>query len=160
MAALLISMKKIENFLFLPIIVLVFYSISKYNETSIDLNVFDTFYVIQSGIVTGLFACWLFVVILLLKLIRRRQGLVHRKFVFTYNTLTLLFFGVFMLGVWHTSPANGAGYSNTELDALIFKNKLRLVAVWCFLVVQVIFLIYFFIQFAKKPVPAKSQGNV
>ena len=86
--------------------------------------------------------------------------MVHRKFVFTYNTLTLLFFGVFMLGVWHIGAANGAGYSNSELDALIFKNKLRLVAAWCFLVVQVIFLIYFFVQFAKKTVPANSQGKV
>lgn len=153
-------MKKIENFLFFPIIVLLIYSISKYKDASIDILAFDTFYVTQSGYVTGLFACWLFVVILLLKVIRRRQGLVHRKFVFTYNTLTLLFFGVFMLGAWSTAPANGAGYSNKELDALIFKNQLRLVATWCFLVVQFIFLIYFIIQLVKKPVHANVQGNV
>jgi len=149
-------MKKIENFLLLPIIASVFYSISKYKDTTIDINAFDTFYVIQSGLLTGLFAFWLFVVFLLLKLIRRRQGFVHRLFVFTYNTLTILFFGVFMLGAWHIGPSNGAGYSNSELDALIFKNQLRLVSAWCFFIVQIIFLIYFIVQLVKKTVPANQ----
>lgn len=146
-------MKKIENFLFLPVLVLLFYSASKYSDTSIDIHLFDTYYIFSSAAAAGWFALWLLVVVFLFRLVRRRHQMVHQRFEIIYSTLTLLFFGVFLLAGLSGGPSNAAGYSDADLDALIFRNKLGMAVAWCFLTVQFIFLTYIILQFVKKPTP-------
>ena len=146
-------MKKIENILFWPVLILLFFSASKYGRSSTDINVNDTYHIIPNSYVAGTFALWLLLVIFLLKLIRRRRQVVNKKIALTYIALTLLLGGGFLsLGL--VSGGSVAGnFTTADLDALLFRNQLRMTCAWCFLLVQVIFLIYFIVQIIKKPVP-------
>jgi hypothetical protein len=120
-------MKKIENWLLWPILVLVFCSISKYGDTTTDVHFSDTYYVIKNSFITGWFLAWLLIVFFLFKLVRRRHQ------------------GVFLGG---GSPA---GYSDSQLDKLIFYDKVREVTAFGLLLTQVIFLGYVVVQILKKP---------
>jgi hypothetical protein len=128
-------MKKIENWLLWPILILIFCSISKYGDTATDIHWNDTFYVINNSFITGWFLAWLLIVFFLFKLIRRRHQAINNKFAIT-----------FMGG---GSPA---GYSDSQIDNLIFYNQVRVVTALGLLVTQVIFLVYFVVQLLKKPV--------
>lgn len=145
------NMKKFENFLIVAVLIILFYSASKYSDTSIDIHFHDTFYVISGAFVGGWFTVWLLIVFLLFKLIRRRHRYIHPLFTITYTTLTVLFFGVFLVLGLPGAPSSAAGYSNADLDALIFRNHMRVVPAWCLVAVQVIFLIFFVVQRLKKP---------
>lgn len=151
-------MKKIENWLILPVLILLFFSASKYGGASTDINVSDTYFIIPNAAIAGGFAVWLLLVIFLFKQIRRRHQVVHKKFAFIYITLTLLFFGIF-LGLGLVSGGSAAGnYTSSDLDALIFRNQLRVWCAWCCLLVQVIFLIYFIIQIVKSASIYRQSG--
>jgi hypothetical protein len=145
-------MKKIENFLFLPVLILLFYGASKYSSTVTDIHLHDTFYVITNASITGWFLAWLGIVFILFKIIRRRHVIIHTKFALTYIVLTPLLFGVFIVAGLVGGPSNMSGYSDADLDVVIARNLFRMVTVYCFLAVQFIFLIYFIIQMVKKPI--------
>lgn len=145
-------MKKIENFLFLPILVLLFFGASKYSNASLDIEIADTYYVISAATVAGCLAVWLLLVVYCFKQIRKRHKMVNTKLAAGYIILTLLFAIVFIvLGLWNGASSK-AGYTEADLDALIVRNQLRTVALWCFAAVQLIFLGYFIAQLIKKPV--------
>jgi hypothetical protein len=144
-------MKKFENFLLITVLILLFYSASKYSDTSIDIHYHDTYYLISGAAIGGWFALWLLIVFLLLKIIRRRHHFVHPIFTLIYGVLTLVFLGVIFALTRVGGPSNRAGYSAADLDALIFRNQMSMLAVWCLLALQVIFMIYFIVQLLKKP---------
>lgn len=146
------NMKKTENFLLLPVLVLLFYGASKYSAASIDIHFHDTYYIIASAPIAGWFALWLLIVFALFKWIRHRHQVINQKFFATYITLTLLSFGIFLLGGLMSGPSGEGRFSDSELDALIFRDNLRMVAACCFLLFQIIFLIYFIVQLLKRPV--------
>jgi hypothetical protein len=147
-------MKKIENMLFWPVIVLLFLSASKYGAMSTDVQFNDTYYIVSNSQIAGIFAVWLLVVVFLFKLIRRRHQVVNKKFTLSYILLTVLLLGIF-LGVGFVKGGSAVGTYNTDdLDALLFRNKLKLACAEGCLLVQVIFLLYFFIQIVKKPAPS------
>lgn len=144
-----IIMKKIENWLLWPILVLIFASISKYGEQRTDIHWNDTFYVIDNNYITGSLLVWLLIVFFLLKFIRHRHHTVHTQFAIAYMVLTVLLFTLF----WGSSFLGGgspAGYSDSQIDKLIFYNNLRLYTAFGLLLVQVIFLLYFIVQMLKK----------
>lgn len=145
-------MKKFENSLIITVLILLFYGASKYSDTSIDIHFNDTFYLIASGGVAGCFAAWMLIVFFLFKVIRRRHQYVHPLFTFTYNILTLLFLGLVLLPGLLNAPSNAAGFTDADLDGLIFRNHLKVMAAWCLLALQVIFLIFFVFQLLKRPV--------
>ncbi|OQP39783.1 hypothetical protein A4H97_16295 [Niastella yeongjuensis] len=146
-------MKKIENILFWPVLILLFFTASKFGRASTDLNIDDSYYIIPNSYVAGTCALWLLLVVFLLKLIRRRHQTVNKKITLTYMGVTLLLVtGFLALGLVNGGSAAG-NYTTSDLDALMFRNQLRVLCGWCFLLVQVIFLIYFFVQIVKKPVP-------
>lgn len=144
-------MKKTENWLLLPILVLIFCSISKYGDTTTDIQLSDTYYVINNNIITGWFLAWLLIVFFLFKLIRRRHQFVHTKFAAAYIILTVLFFGI-SWGSGFFGGGSPAGYSDSQLDKLIFYDRVREVTAFGLLLMQVIFVVYFVIQLIKKPV--------
>jgi len=147
-------MKKIENILYWPVLILLFLSISKYGAMSADVDFNDNFYIILISHIAGTFAVWLLVAIFLFKLIRRRQQVVNKKFALSYMVLTVLLLGVFLgIGLVKGGSAGGT-YTTADLDALMFRNQLKVACGEGCLLVQVIFLIYFFIQMVKKPVPS------
>lgn len=149
-------MKKIENWLVWPILVLLFYSISKYGDITTDIHWNDTFYLVTNGSLAGCFLAWLVIVFILFKIIRHRHVIIHTKFAFTYIVLTLLLFGTFLAAGFVGGPTKGIGFSDADLDRLIARNLFRMVTVYCFLTVQVIFLIYFITQLFKKPVISRQ----
>jgi hypothetical protein len=144
-------MKKIENWLFWPILILIFCSISKYGDTATDIHWNDTFYVINNSFITGWFLAWLLIVFFLFKLIRRRHQAINNKFAITYIVLTVLFFSISWLSGF-MGGGSPAGYSDSQIDKLIFYNQVRVVTALGLLVTQVIFLVYFVVQLLKKPV--------
>ncbi|MBO9203520.1 MULTISPECIES: hypothetical protein [Niastella] len=145
------NMKKIENLLFWPVLILLFFSASKYGAMSTDLHWDDTYYIIPNWQVAFPAASWLLLIIFLLKRIRRRHQVINKKFAFIYITITLLLLCT-LLGLGMVSGGSAAGnYTTSDLDALMFRNQLRILSGWCFLIVQVIFLIYFIGQIVKKP---------
>jgi hypothetical protein len=144
-------MKRIENWLLWPILILIFCSISKYGDTATDIHWNDTFYVINNSFITGWFLAWLLIVFFLFKLIRRRHQAINNKFAILYIVLTVLFFSI----SWASGFMGGgspAGYSDSQVDKLILYNKVRIVTALGLLVTQVIFLVYFVVQLLKKPV--------
>jgi len=144
-------MKKIEHILFWPVLILLFLSASKYGAMSTDVQFNDTFYIIYNSHIAGSFALWLLIVVFLFKLIRRRRQVVNKKFTLTYIILTVLLLGVFLsLGFVKGGSAAG-NFTSSDLDALMFRNQLKVACAEGCLLVQVIFLIYFFIQIVKKP---------
>jgi hypothetical protein len=148
-------MKKIENWLLWPILVLIFCSISKYGDTTTDVHFNDTYYVINNNFITGWFLAWLLIVFFLFKLIRRRHQFVNVKFAATYIVLTVLFFTV-SWGSGFLGGGSPAGYSDSQLDKLIFYDKVRSLTAVGLLATQVIFLVYFVVKLLKKPVVSKS----
>jgi|GEM_PF-4774469 len=147
-------MKKIENILFWPVLVLLFLSASKYGAASNAIELNDTYYIILNSHSAGIFAAWLLLVVLLFKFIRRRHQVVNKKFAITYIVLTLLLFGVF-IGLGFVQGSSAAGnFTTADLDALMFRNQLKVACAEGCLLVQVIFLVYFFVQMVKKPAPS------
>lgn len=144
-------MKKIENWLLWPILVLIFCSISKYGDTTTDVHFHDTYYVINNSFITGWFLAWLLIVFFLFKLIRRRHQFVNARFTIMYIVLTVLFFTV-SWGSGFLGGGSPAGYSDSQLDKLIFYDKVRTLTAVGLLATQVIFVVYFVIQLLKKPV--------
>jgi hypothetical protein len=144
-------MKKVENWLLWPILFLLFYSISKYGATTTDIPWNDTFYLVTNGSLAGWFLAWLVIVIILFKIIRRRHVIIHTLFAFTYIVLTVLLFGVFVVAGLVVVPSNGVSFSDADIDKLMARNLFRTVTAYCFLAVQVIFLIYFFYQLFRQP---------
>jgi uncharacterized membrane protein len=148
-------MKKIENWLLWAILILIFCSISKYGDTTTDVHFSDTYYVINNSFITGWFLAWLLIVFFLFKLIRRRHQFVNRKFAAAYIVLTVLLFTV-SWGSGFLGGGSPAGYSDSQLDKLIFYDKVREATAAGLLLTQVIFLVYFVVQLLKKPVVSKS----
>jgi drug/metabolite transporter (DMT)-like permease len=152
-------MKKIENWLIWPVLLLLFYSASKHSDTASDIILNDTFYVISNASISGWFALWLVIVIILFKIIRRRHLLVNQILAFTYITLTLLLFGFYLLISFVGGGPKASGFSDSELDAWIFYNQLRIVTACCFFLTQVIFLIYFVVQLKKQPAITRAKNG-
>lgn len=147
-------MKKIEHILYWITGILLFFCISKYGSATTDINVRDTYFIIKNSQIAITFVLWLLIVIFLFKMIRRRHKEVPKIFALSYIILTVLLLGVF-LGLGLVKGGSAAGtYNTADLDALMFRNQLKLVCAEGCLLVQVIFLIYFFIQMVKKPVPS------
>jgi hypothetical protein len=147
------KMKKIENWLLWPILFLLFYSISKYGDITTEIYWSDTFYLVTHASLAGWFLAWLVIVLILFKLIRHRQVIIHTKFAFAYIVLTILLFGVFLAaGFVGSRPSNGSIFSDADVDRLMARNLFRTITVYCFLTVQVIFLVYFIVQLRR---PAK-----
>ena len=146
-------MKKIEHILFWLVLILLFFCASKYGSLSTDVEIGDTYYIIANSQIAGIFSVWLLVVVLLFKLIRRRRQAVNKIFAGTYIALTTLLLGLF-LGLGLVKGGSAVGTFNTaQLDALLFRNQLKIACAEGCLGVQVIFLIYFVTQMVKKPAP-------
>jgi hypothetical protein len=65
--------------------------------------------------------------------------------------LTLVLFSISWLSGF-LGGGSPAGYSDSQLDRLIFYDQLRTVTAFFFLLIQIIFLGYFVVQLLKKPV--------
>jgi membrane protease YdiL (CAAX protease family) len=150
-------MKKIENILFIPAVILLFLSISKKNTAVTDIHFSDTYYVVSNAAIAGGFLGWLILVIIFLKLIRWRHQSINIKFASPYIILTLVLYLVFTLA----SPpqAGTGGMSDAQLDQWIFYNRLREVTAVAFILIQVIFLIYFITQLFKRPAVSRQKDG-
>jgi hypothetical protein len=134
-------MKKIENILFIPAVILLFLSISKKNTAVTDIHFSDTYYVVSNAAIAGGFLGWLILVIIFLKLIRWKHQAINIKFASPYIILTLVLYLIFSLA---NPPQSGtAGMSDAQLDRWVLYNQVRMGAAIVFALIQVVFLIYF-----------------
>jgi hypothetical protein len=142
-------MKKIENILFVPAVMLLFYSISKKNTAITDIHFSDTFIVVENRTIAGWFLAWLILVIICFKLIRMRHYYINKRFAAPYIILTLVLFLFFCLPLG--SHLYEGGMSDKELRAWTFYNQVKMATGYSFLFLQVIFLIYFIFQLFRRP---------
>jgi len=145
-------MKKIENWLFLPVLILLFYSASEYSASTTDIHLGDSYYIISNGSIARGLLTWLILVFIFFRIIRRRNPSPNRRLVVGYMVLTLL-----LLAVWYIASAvlgskTSSGFSDEELNRWVLFNQIRMTAGFVFGLVQVIFLIYFVVLLLKKPV--------
>ena len=117
-------MKKIENWLVWPALVLLFFAASKYSRSTTDIHVHDTYYVVANSPIAVWSILWLGIVFFLFKAIRRRHLSINKKFAIPYYLLTLLIFLVFWLPTGAETGVNGI--SDAQLDRWILYNQLRL----------------------------------
>jgi hypothetical protein len=136
-------MKKIENWLIIPALLLLFYWISSFGKASINIHWHDSYYALDNKALSGRFLIWLTIVFIFFKIIRARHQSINRKFAVTYLVLTLLLFTIFSI------PVEPDG-RNMEKWSLF--NQVRIVVGAIFLLAQVMFLIYYFVQLVRKPV--------
>jgi hypothetical protein len=134
-------MKKIENILFIPALILLFLGISKNNTGATDIHFNDTFFVLENRTMAGWFLAWLIFVIILFKIIRRRHNYINKRVAAPYIILTVVFYLFFFLG--NFMQGGGRGMSDAQLQRWTFYNQLKMVTAAAFLLVQLIFLIYF-----------------
>jgi heme/copper-type cytochrome/quinol oxidase subunit 1 len=152
-------MKKIENWLVLPLILLLFYGASKHSSTTTtDVHFHDTYYVIANRIVAGCCLIWLAIVYVLFKNIRRRHQSIDRRYAIPYLVLTLFIFLAFWLPTGVETGMNGI--SDAQLDKWLFYNQLRILSVYIFVFAQVSFLIYYIVQMVRKPHSTNSNGKL
>ncbi|HUP12281.1 MAG TPA: hypothetical protein VM187_08725, partial [Niastella sp.] len=105
--------------------------------------------------ITGWFLAWLLIIFFLFKLIRRRHQEINNKFAIIYIVLTMLFFTL-SWGSGFLGGGSPAGYSDSQLDKLIFYDQVRTLTAVSLMVTQVIFLVYFVVQMLKRPAVSKS----
>jgi hypothetical protein len=143
-------MKKIENFLFLPVLILLFYTRSAAAENTTFFHWQHNSVEFNNGSAAGWALAWLTLVFLLFKIVRLRHRTINLKFAISYNVLSLLFFLVLCLP---TSPETGVnGISDAQLYRWNLYNQTRAMSWTIFILTQVIFLIYFIFQLIKKPI--------
>ena len=147
-------MKKIENILFVPAVILLFYSISKHNTAVTDIHFSDTFFVVENRTITGWFLAWLILVIIFFKIIRYRHYYISKRFAAPYIILTPVLFLFFCLPLGSHSYVSGM--SDEQLSEWIFFNQVKMVTGYSFLLIQVIFLIYFITQLIKRPIASRQ----
>lgn len=140
---------KIENWLLLPMLILLFYTRSAAAENTTSFHFQDNAVEFNNGSAAGWALVWLILVFLLWKVVRLRHRTVNIKFAISYILLSLLFFVVLCLP---TSPETSAnGISDTQLYMWNLYNSIRAMSWNIVMLTQLIFLIYFIIQLIKRP---------
>lgn len=150
MACYMIFMKKIENWLLFPVLVLFCWSFA--NPGTLDFHIHDTYFVIAGVSVWRYFAAFLLIVFGLYKTIRNRHQTINRVFAVSHILITILLTGFMVIPF--TSEPKYIDYSNWKS----YQSKLQwdAIAVITYLLTQVIFLIYFIIQMVKRPIGTRA----
>jgi hypothetical protein len=138
-------MKKIENWLILPVLVLYCWSFA--NPGTLDLHLHDTYFVIAGVSLWRYFAGFLLIIFGLYKTIRNRHQTINPVFAVPHILITMVLIG--FLVIPFTTEKRYIDYSNWTS----YQSKLQweAIAVISYLLTQFIFLIYFIIQLIKKP---------
>ena len=152
MAALLIVMKKIENWLFLPVLVLLFYSASEYSAATTDIHLNDSYYIISNASIARGLLTWLILVFIFFKVMRRRNPNLNNRLVVSYMVLTGSLLSVWYIASGVLGAKTSSGFSDAELNRWVLFNQIRMTAGFVFGLVQVIFLVYFVVLLLKKRV--------
>jgi heme/copper-type cytochrome/quinol oxidase subunit 1 len=143
-------MKKIENILLPPILVLLVLIFVK-RTTTIDIHLHDTYYVIAHASLAKWFLYWLVVQFFLYTLIRRRHKQVNTKWAITHISITILLIGL----IWFLadSMSKAPRYYATYAVKWNLYNQMIVIAVVAFLLSQIVFLVYFVSRLFQTPEP-------
>jgi hypothetical protein len=135
-------MKKIENLLLLPVLVL--FCLSFNNPGGLDFHLHDTYFVIAGVSLWRFFAGLLLILFGLYKTIRNRHYYINLIFAVPHILITILLTAL-ILFPFKTEVHSYIDWSQVPDQ----KNALVLLA---FLLIQVIFLIYFIVKLTQRPV--------
>ena len=148
-------MKKVENLLLLPIVVLFVLSLLAGNST-LDIHLHDTYYVINNYNLAKWFTWWLVVMFILYKLIRRKQGRVDERWAVPHIAVTVVLIAL----MWFPAvmdngpmPRRYLDYGNDMLQQMITWYRIIFIGGLVFALVQLAFLVYFIIQLIRSPRP-------
>jgi hypothetical protein len=152
------NMKKVEHLLLVPIVILMFVALYVH-DTTLDIHVHDTYFVLDLAWIAKMFMYWLAFVFVLYKVMRRRHKYVNRWWVishigFTLLIMAMLWYYVFLFG----APSNVERYyfpaANVPvlLEKWSFYNTIIIIILLTFLLIQLVFLAYFITRLFRSPV--------
>ena len=151
-------MKKIENLLLLlPLLLIVVGEIFIANST-IDIHLHDTYYVVSPIPMALRFTGWLIILFILYKVIRKRHGSINNKWAIPHILISTIFIGIILFS-YLFNPVPRRFLSNSPETVMQVAtayqryNQLLIVSSIIFLSAQVIFLLYF-ITMMIKPRPS------
>jgi hypothetical protein len=147
-------MKKIENWLLLPLLFIVFgnYLFVGKSMLHIDHDV-QSAQIITDALFFRFFLFILVVLFLLYKIIRKRYGAVNKPWAFSHIAITMLFTVI----IWYLVQNQQwpRFYLSTSFNDVLHiwarYNKALVIAACIFLLIQISFLIYFTVKLVKKP---------
>jgi heme/copper-type cytochrome/quinol oxidase subunit 1 len=146
-------MKKIENVLILPILVLLVLMFLPGTST-IDVHLHDTYYVIAFGHLIKWFLYWLVVVFILYTIIRYRHKRVNTRWAISHIVISFLLIGLvgFLAYAIYNKPRDYVSYVE-EWGKWRLYNQMIGFAMLAFLINQIVFLIYFVTRLFQTPEP-------
>ena len=137
----------------LPVLVLYGWSLTGATST-LDIHLHDTYYVLEKVSTLRILGGFLLILFGLYKTIRFRHETINLKFAIPHILLSIFLPALLLIPV--TSEVKYLDYSNWQS----YEGKFQWGPVFLlfYLLIQVIFLIYFIVQLAKKTVPANSES--
>jgi hypothetical protein len=148
-------MKKIENVLLLPVLVLIVLIFLTGNAT-LDIHLHDTYYIIAYSQLVKWFLYWLVVVFILYTVIRYRHKRVNTVWAVTHISITIVLIALnWYLVVSPGFEGSGEG-ANIAYNMAAFRkwelyNQWSIVTMLAFLLTQIIFLVYFVTRLFQTP---------
>ncbi|HEY8894936.1 MAG TPA: hypothetical protein VIM79_08965 [Niastella sp.] len=145
-------MKKIENWLFWPVLFIVFANYLLEGESKLGIDK-KSVSIITPSMFSGISLVILVVLFFLYKIIRKRNGAVNKPWAISHVAITTLLIVI----IWYLvqNQQMPRRYFSTsfkdELSIWVIHNQALVKSVFVFLLVQVSFLIVFIVQIMKKP---------
>jgi hypothetical protein len=148
----MIYIKKIENWLLLPVLILFSCSFGLVGHT-LDFHLHDTYFVFEGVSTFRLLASFLLIIFGLYKTIRNRHQTINRVFAVPHILISILLTGLLLMPL----AAKQQYIDYTQLDysdwnSYRYQWQLPVMAGLSFLLIQAIFFIFFIAQLLKKPV--------
>lgn len=142
-----LRMKKIENWLILPVMILFVWSLTVANYT-LDFHLTDTYFVVDGAFMLRFLGGVLLLLFGVYKTIRHRHHNINRTFAVPHILITILLTGFLLIPV--ATEIKFVDYSNWKS----YQSKLLwpAVVVIAYVLTLIIFLIYFIFQLLKKPI--------
>lgn len=147
-------MKKIENWLLLPILILFCWSLAAAPHT-LDIHLHDTYFVLDSAFTFRFLGGALLLLFGLYKTIRNRHQTINQVFAAPHLLITILLTGLLLIPF--ATEVRFIDYNNWSNWTSYQSNLLRpSIVVNAYVLTQFIFLIYFITQMVKRPISSQS----
>jgi len=142
-----------ENWLLMPVIILYIWSFGLTGYT-LDLHLHDTYFIVDGVSTFRILAGCLLLIFGLYKTIRNRHQTINQAFAVPHIFITILLTGFLLIpfAIKFQDSASKVQYIDYSHWRSYESNaKWALMAVFSFLLSQIIFLIYFVVQLVRKP---------
>ena len=139
-------MRKIENWLLLPVLFLLCWSF--FGTSTLDIHLHDTYYVIDGVSILRFQAYALLIIFGMYKTVRHRHENINPVFALLHIFLTILLTGLMLIP---SATATGRAYLDYSNWSSYQSFQWNAIAIIVYSLIQVIFLGYFVVQIFKRP---------